>query len=415
MKKDNKKRKLLIGERQRENGRYEYRYQDINGKTRSVYSWRLTETDVVPPDKMNTPPLRAQEAEIQNMLAQQRSPFMASHMKIGDLFEEYMKTICVAATTEVAYRSAYRHHIQEPLGGMNVTEVTVADIEQWQTELLKKHLSKYTVANVKKILVAIFDMGEKRNLIPFNPAKRARTIKFSKEYDADSADKRKALTEEEVAELMKFTFREYKDYTYPLIMTMLETGIRIGEACGLTWADVDFKKREMHINRTLDMLPDAHNKKHYDVRQPKTRSSKRTLGLSDSMYELLSSIYAAQVRNGFSETITDAKGREYSGFVFYDKNRMPLRRHIFDQRLNYIVEKYNQTHPMTPLPHIHSHMFRHTFTTIAIKSGIDPKTVAAMLGHANVSMTLNVYTDILLEDKKQAFDDFSKHLQGLLA
>ena len=157
------------------------------------------------------------------------------------------------------------------------------------------------------------------------------------------------------------------------------------------------------------------SKKHYDVRQPKTKTSKRTISMSNSLRELFSSMYAAQTKNGFSKTIKDSNRNEYSGFVFYDKNKMPVRRHIFDQRLNVIVDKYNRLHPLAPLPHLHAHMFRHTFTTMAIKNGADPKTVAAMLGHSNVSMTLNVYTDILLEDKKQAFANLSSHLQALLA
>ncbi len=126
-------------------------------------------------------------------------------------------------------------------------------------------------------------------------------------------------------------------------------------------------------------------------------------------------MYAAQTKNGFSKTIKDSNGNEYSEFIFYDKNKMPIRRHNFDQRLNFIVEKYNKLNPLSPLPHIHPHMIRHTFTTIAIRKGLDPKTVSVMLGHSNVSMTLNVYTDIQEKDKRNEYNEVSEYLQELLA
>ena len=97
----------------------------------------------------------------------------------------------------------------------------------------------------------------------------------------------------------------------------------------------------------------------------------------------------------------------YSGFCFYLQSGMPYNERLMIEHLNNIVQAHNKRNPTNPLPHITPHMFRHTFATLARKNNIDAKTVSSILGHSNLTTTLNVYTDVTDEMKKRAKDKVS--------
>ena len=88
---DRKGRLLKRGEQQNRDGRYEYRYYDIQGIRRSVYSWRLVETDSIPQGKRYKPPLRELEHQIQRDLKDGIQTHTAKRMTLNDLFDHYME------------------------------------------------------------------------------------------------------------------------------------------------------------------------------------------------------------------------------------------------------------------------------------------------------------------------------------
>ena len=93
--KDKKGRKLLTGERQKPDGRYEYRYTDLDGKTRSVYAWRLTDTDPVKGDMSDITPLRAKENEISAKISNGISFYDSEHATLDDLYKRYIFSLNV--------------------------------------------------------------------------------------------------------------------------------------------------------------------------------------------------------------------------------------------------------------------------------------------------------------------------------
>lgn len=90
----------------------------------------------------------------------------------------------------------------------------------------------------------------------------------------------------------------------------------------------------------------------------------------------------------------------YSGFLFYDDNGMPLVAMHWQHRFNYMVGRYNDIYRVQ-MPNITPHVCRHTYCSNMAKSGMNPKTLQYLMGHSDISVTMNVYTHIGFDDAEE--------------
>lgn len=135
-KRDNKGRILRQGERQREDGRYEYRYQDIQGNTRSVYSWKLVDTDKTPYGKKCKKSLREIEKEIQRDLEDGVYGFTAQKLTLNQCFAAYMETKYeLKQSTRTNYRYMYQKYVSESLGQKKIASIRYSDIKKFYMSL----------------------------------------------------------------------------------------------------------------------------------------------------------------------------------------------------------------------------------------------------------------------------------------
>ena len=398
--KDKKGRKLLTGERQKPDGRYEYRYTDLDGKIRSVYSWRLTDTDPVTGDMSDITPLRVKENEITAKLSDGIQVYDNAHVTLGDLYRKYMASLNVGEDRRQYCESIYKIHIKEYFGNTPVSKISVSDIQGFAKHLRKEiGLKPSTIMNYISILRSIIQVGVLDDILTKNVVSLTK-VTFTKE---ETYEKKKYLSEEEVEELLCFA-RNSKVYNryYPLLVFFIETGMRCGEVFALTWNDIDFANKEIIVNKTLKYVP-RNGKYTYVMNSPKTRSSIRKIPMTSNVFAVLKAMRDEQFQHGrFSSTV-----QTYSGFCFFLQSGMPYNERTLLAHLDYIVQAHNNKNEGIPLPHITPHMFRHTFATLARKNNIDAKTVSSILGHSNLATTLNVYTDVTEEMKKNAMDEVS--------
>ena len=87
----------------------------------------------------------------------------------------------------------------------------------------------------------------------------------------------------------------------------------------------------------------------------------------------------------------------YTGFLFLDKNDMPLVAMHWEKYMQHILQKYNSIYRVQ-MPKVTPHVCRHTFCSNMAKSGMNPKTLQYIMGHSDISVTLNVYTHFTFED-----------------
>ena len=172
------------------------------------------------------------------------------------------------------------------------------------------------------------------------------------------------------------------------ISICLQTGLRIGEICALTWADLDLKAGLLRVNKTLQRVYLGPNSSEIVLDSPKTAHSYREVPLSAQLIAQLRPLKRRADPRHFVLTGA-AKAAEPAVFRAYFKRLMRS----------------------LGLPLIRFHGLRHSFATRCIECGCDYKTVSALLGHANISTTLNLYVHPNIDHKKRCVNKASRRLQ----
>lgn len=198
-----------------------------------------------------------------------------------------------------------------------------------------------------------------------------------------------------------------------LIQVALGTGMRGGELLGLTWDDVDFRKREISVNKTLVYIKDKETKKYvFKYQTPKTKNSIRTIPMQDSVYKALKRqwIQLKEMQLSASEW-QPLEG--FENLVFVGKNGKPITEHTFQVTLDWIEKSINKERKkqaeknktvFIPIPHFYPHALRHTFATRCFEAGIDAKVVQGFLGHYSIAITLDLYTHVTDDKAKSEMD-----------
>lgn len=184
------------------------------------------------------------------------------------------------------------------------------------------------------------------------------------------------------------------DRLYALWRLLAMTGMRRGEVLGSRWADYDMEEGHVSIHRALVPVNGVAH-----ITEPKTRRGNRTIALDPETLAALKAHAARQAdeQREWGEAWTD------TGYVFVRENGEPLDPHA--------VSKSFQDHlRAAALPRIRLHDLRHTYATLALATGINPRIVSGRLGHSTVALTLDIYSHVL----PQADQEAAERIAGLL-
>lgn len=250
--------------------------------------------------------------------------------------------------------------------------------------LAKSYSSIHTVRGVVR---PAFQMAYEADLIHKNP------FDFDlHNFLINDSVKREALTGKQEKDFLKFIKQdEHFSECYDGMYLLLHTGLRIGEFCGLTLKDIDMQKKTINVDHQLQYVG---NKGKY-IEKTKTDAGTRVLPMSEEVYEVMKRVLTNR-RKPKIEICIDG----YTGFLFLDKRGMPMMPYQWEKRFQHSVEKYNKIYRVQ-LPKITPHVCRHTFCTNMAKRGISVETLKYLMGHTDISVTLNVYTHLKLEDAEK--------------
>ena len=203
---------------------------------------------------------------------------------------------------------------------------------------------------------------------------------------------REAITRKQERDLLKF-IKEDRHFCryYDAIYILFNTGLRISEFCGLTKADLDFDAMRIKVDHQLQRT----SRMEYIIEKPKTESGNRYVPMTEEVAECFRNILRCR-ENPKVEPMVDG----YTGFLFLDKNDMPMVALHWEKYMQHIREKYNSIYKIQ-MPEVTPHVCRHTFCSNMAKLGMNPKTLQYIMGHSDISVTLNTYTHVGFDDVKE--------------
>ena len=385
---DSKNRILRIGETQRPDGCYRYTYRDAGGKTKDVYSWRLDASDPYPKNKRRDLSLREKEIQVAKDTYDQIAVNVGNY-SVLQLVERYRsQKTGVRQSTLTGYQTVVNLLKKDPFGGERIDKIRVSDAKQWLIKLQREDGKGYSsIQSIRGVLRPAFQMAEDDDLIRKNPFR----FELCTVIENDSK-KREALTELQQQEYFDFvkSDKHYSKY-YDAIFILFNTGLRISEFCGLTVSDIDFKNKRIRVERQLIRTRSGQ----YMTEKLKSESGNRLIPMTVEVEATFARIIKNRERVKREPVIDGCMG-----FLFLDKNGMPKLALHWEKVMQRIQKKYTNV-CLRPLPKVTPHVCRHTFCTNMVRKGMNPKALQYIMGHAEVGVTLNIYTHIKYEDAEQ--------------
>ena len=385
---DSKRRVLRPGESVRADRKYQYKYH-IDGKPHFVYSWKLEPTDKLPKGKKPCLSLRELEKQVNTDL-ELLVNIVDGQMTVCELVDRYLKTKTgVRQSTKQGYVTVQRLLAKETFGKKTIRSVKTSDAKLFLIKLQQEDGKSYSsIHTIRGVLRPAFQMAVDDDIIRKNP------FKFQvSDILQNDAEKRTALTDAQQKAYLKYVQENSQDNYYDDIVILLGTGLRVSELYGLTKKDVDFKTRCIFVDHQLCRTAD----KPYFITAPKTSSGVRTVPMSETVYAALKHVLKKRMASK-SEPIIDG----YGGFLFLDKSGMPKVAMHLENYMRNLQKKLNRIYGNT-FPRVTPHVLRHTFCTNMQQGGIDVKSLQYLMGHSNVSVTLDVYTHTDFNAVQEAF------------
>lgn len=287
----------------------------------------------------------------------------------------------VKQSTIAAYALILENHILPVFG--DKVQLTEADVQAFALKKLQDGLSQKTVKDVLIVLKMIQKFGAKNGDLPFVEwSVKFPTEQTKQELEVLSINNQKRIMQYAID---NFTFRNLGIYI------CLSTGIRIGEVCALKWGDINIATETISINRTIERIYVIDGEKRHTevvIGTPKTKNSLREIPMSKELLKIVRPLKKVMNDEYFILT-NEAKPTEPRTYRNY----------------------YKQLLKQLGIPDLKFHGLRHSFATRCIESQCDYKTVSVILGHANISTTLNLYVHPNMEQKKKCINQMFKKLR----
>lgn len=301
--------------------------------------------------------------------------------EISILWKEEKRKL-VKRSTISAYAIILENHLL-PAFGECYKAIAETAVQNFVFDKLNAGLKQKTVKDFMIVLKMVYRYGVKIGAMEH----RDWDIKYPVSQERNDIEVLSIANQRKLISFLaeNFTFRNLG------IMLCLHTGMRIGEVCALQWEDIDITQGVINVRRTIERIYIIEN----DVRRteliisaPKTQNSIREIPLSKELIRLLKPLKKV-VNNGFYVLTNESKPTEPRTYRNYYKSVLQNLR----------------------IPLLKFHGLRHSFATRCIESQCDYKTVSVILGHANISTTLNLYVHPNLEQKKRCIDKMTKMLK----
>lgn len=287
----------------------------------------------------------------------------------------------VKKSTFAAYSLLIANHLLPAFSEAN--DIYEEDVQQFVFKKLNEGLSQKSVKDILIVLKMILRYGAKHNLMEH----RQIEIRFPTERERQEVEVLSKTNQRKIMEFVKnnFTFQNLGIYI------CLSAGLRIGEVCALTWNDIDAEQGVIYVTKTIQriyLVGEIEKRTEVIIDTPKSKNSIREIPMTKELLRMVKPLKKV-VNSSFFVLTNSAAPTEPRTYRNYYKRLMK----------------------QLDIPALKFHGLRHSFATRCIESNCDYKTVSVLLGHSNISTTLNLYVHPNMEQKKRCIEQMLKAIQ----
>lgn len=293
---------------------------------------------------------------------------------------KYDKSKYVKESTMSAYNLIIDNHILKEFGEVNVNRIKNENVQIFINRKIDSGLSVKSCRDILVVLKMIINYSIKKE---YSSTVIGKIIFPTKRNNA----KIEVYTKDEETKIIKyivsnFTFKNLG------ILICIYSGMRIGEICALKWKDIDIENKKICISKTLQRIYSKDKKTKIIIDSAKTINSNRDIPLANILYKTIEPIYKIVNKDYYviTNSIKYTEPKTYRNYYFELLNLLGVRKLKF-------------------------HCLRHTFATRCIEAMVDYKTLSVLLGHSNISTTLNLYVHPNYEQKKKCIDEMCKLIE----
>ena len=306
------------------------------------------------------------------------------NITFGEVYERWIANykLTVKESSFHIVELQYKSRILPILGNKKINQITTIECQDLINYWYSIPLKYYKV--LFNLITRIFKYAKQLKIVTDDPTSSVIIPKASRQFDT-LEHSRNYYTRDELRKFLEYAEKHEKYKVYVLFRLLAFSGMRKSEALALTWNDIDFDKSQITINKTLISTPKV------EVSTPKTKNSNRIVFIDKKTLSILREWRLRQKKELLQKGFNALSSNQ---LIFSNKDNGYITPTAIINPMNRIIKGSN-------LPHITVHGLRHTYATLAAQGGMSVKQLQTQLGHSKVEITLDVYTSITDEQRKE--------------